>query len=99
MSKIIFMILFAFFLVAQSDQSENLKVLEITEEQQVLIKDYDTGEEWLALEGDEIKGWVITSVKENQVVIWKEAYGNMQDAIVKKLTMPNKLKVKLRQPE
>ena len=93
MKSIIAAILLALFICAQNAYSENLKVLEINEEQQVLIRDDDTGEEWLAPEGYEVKGWIITSVKENRVVIRKDADGNLQKAIVKTLTMPKKLKV------
>ena len=54
MKSIIAAILLALFICAQNAYSENLKVLEINEEQQVLIRDDDTGEEWLAPEGYEV---------------------------------------------
>ena len=92
MNKILPAALLALLLSVQITNAENLKVISITEELQALLKDNDTGEEWLALEGDEIGGWKVMSVEKDRVVIRKEVEAYFPSAIIKTIILPDKLR-------
>jgi len=86
MYRVIILAILATFTMSLSVYGQNFKVLAVEEDsQEVVLRDKDTGEQWLARVGDEIEGWIIVKVTKNQVVMRKEAEGNISH---KAITMP-----------
>lgn len=89
MYKIILTIIIALLLCAQSASALNLNLKSIDEDrQEATLLDRDTENEWVVTEGDEIEGWVIMEINENNVLIKKKAQGKMKYGISKRLTLP-----------
>ena len=78
-------------ILTQNLFADDIRVLSIKEDHQVLLRDADTGEEWLAMEGDSIEGWIIISIEKNKVVLRKESVEESSDVIVKTIELPNKV--------
>ena len=69
--------------------AEDLRILSINEDNQALIRDADTGDEWLVIEGDNISGWTIISIENNKIVLRKESDEENSETIVKTIGLPN----------
>jgi L-cysteine desulfidase len=72
MNKAIISIIFLTLMIACPAYSQNFKVKTVDENsKEVVLQDKDTGEEWLAREGDEVEGWRIMAITKDHVTIAK----------------------------
>jgi hypothetical protein len=86
MYRVIIVMILVTFTISLPAYSQNFKVLAVEEgSQEVVVRDRDTGKQWVVRVGDEIEGWIIVKVTKNQVVMRKEAEGNISH---KAITMP-----------
>jgi hypothetical protein len=86
MYRVIIVAILATFTMSLSVYGQNFKVLAVEEDsQEVVLRDKDTGEQWLARVGDEIEGWTIVEVTKNKVVMRKEGEGHISQ---KAITIP-----------
>ena len=86
------MIICALFLVSQNTYALNLNLQSIDQKlSEATLIDRDTGDTWIAMEGDYIGDWRVTEINENSVKIRKEAAGDMEYHIIRTLLLPKKM--------
>jgi hypothetical protein len=72
MFKYLFAILLTTFIVPLPAYCQNFEVLEVDEyNEQAVLVDTDTGEEWVAEIGDEIAGWQVVRITAQYVTMSK----------------------------
>jgi hypothetical protein len=78
MNKAIIPIILLILIAAQPVYSQNFKVKMVSEDlTEVVLKDINTGEEWVANFGDEVEGWKIVKIRNDQVTIVKQGEGQV----------------------
>jgi hypothetical protein len=90
MYKVIILMILLTLAVSLPAYGQNFQVRAVEEDpQQVVLRDKDTGKEWVVRAGDEIEGWAIIEVKKNRVVMRKKVPGDISHkAIVCTIPIP-----------
>lgn len=92
MRRIILLAIMVLCIYVQNAFAFNLNIESINKESgEATLIDRDTENEWVVTEGDEIEGWIIMEINDNNVLIKKEAQGNMPYGISKRLTLPKSI--------
>ena len=72
MKKIMILITLLTLMIACPAHSQNFEVKTVdVASKEVVLQDKNTGEEWLAREGDEVEGWKIMAITSDYVSIAK----------------------------
>jgi len=78
MNKAIIPIILLTLMIICPAYSQNLEVQSVDEEsKEVVLRDRDTGEEWVAKAGEEVEGWRIVKISRDQVTIVKQGEGRV----------------------
>jgi len=94
MYRIILITIMSILISTQSAYALNLNIKSISEDhEEAILMDRDTSYEWVVTEGDDVGGWIVTKINKDNVLIKKEAEGEITYDIVRKLTLPKKINV------